>query len=183
MGSLQSCDFKQSSEYMESLCVYFTLAETAKMQDFNDAMTREWLEDFGRAYYLHRANATLTDEVNNYGRKLKNKLMGFSPSRQKALKLSLGCRGIILPVEIWSSDANGAAQAAPIFFAIFGSKPPDRVLTSEMNQACGYRNALFAWRLGAPARVWRCYGRVLAGYSAFLYPEEASGVLYSDFGF
>ena len=65
MGRLQSCDFKQSSEYMESLCVYFTLAETAKMQDFNDAMTREWLEDFGRAYYLHRANATLTDEVNN----------------------------------------------------------------------------------------------------------------------
>ena len=75
----KACDFKQSIEYMDSLCVYFTLVETAKMHGFNAAMTMEWLQDFGRAYYLHRANATLTHEVNNRGRRLDNKLMGFTP--------------------------------------------------------------------------------------------------------
>lgn len=75
----KGCDFKQSAEYMDSMCVYFTLVETAKMHGFNQDMTKEWLEDFGRAYYLHRANATLTHEVNNNGRKLENKLMGFNP--------------------------------------------------------------------------------------------------------
>lgn len=44
------------------------------MHGFNDAMTMGWLQDFGRAYYLHRANATLTHEVNNRGRRLDNKL-------------------------------------------------------------------------------------------------------------
>ena len=55
------------------------MVETAKMHGFNTAMTMEWLQDFGRAYYLHRANATLTHEVNNRGRRLDNKLMGFTP--------------------------------------------------------------------------------------------------------
>ena len=32
------------------------------MHGFNAAMTLEWLQDFGRAYHLHRANATLTHE-------------------------------------------------------------------------------------------------------------------------
>ena len=49
------------------------------MHGFNAAMTMGWLQDFGRAYYLHRANATLTHEVNNSGRRLDNKLMGFTP--------------------------------------------------------------------------------------------------------
>lgn len=49
------------------------------MYGFDFAMAKEWLQDFGRAYYLHRANATLTEEVNNRGRKLDSKLMGFSP--------------------------------------------------------------------------------------------------------
>lgn len=75
----KACDFKQSIEYMDSLCVYFTLVETAKMHGFNAAMTMEWLQDFGRTYYLHRANATLTHEVNNRGRRLDIKLMGFTP--------------------------------------------------------------------------------------------------------
>lgn len=61
----KSCDFKQSADCMDSMCVYFTLVETAKLNGFNNDMTKEWLEDFGRAYYLHRANATLTHEVNN----------------------------------------------------------------------------------------------------------------------
>ena len=41
------------------------------MHGFNAAMTMGWLQDFGRAYYLHRANATLTHEVNNRGRRLE----------------------------------------------------------------------------------------------------------------
>mgnify|MGYP005952715873 CR=1 FL=1 len=77
------CDFKQSAKYMDSMCVYFTLSETAKMYGFDFAMTMEWLQDFGRAYYLHRANATLTEEVNNRGRKLDSKLMSFSPESAK----------------------------------------------------------------------------------------------------
>ena len=75
----KACDFKQSAEYMDSMCVYFTLVETAKMNGFNVKMTMEWLQDFGRAYYLHRADATLTDQVNNQGRKLESKLMNFTP--------------------------------------------------------------------------------------------------------
>ena len=54
----KACDFQQSIEYMDSLCIYFTLVETAKMHGFNAAMTHE---------------------VNNRGRRLDNKLMGFTP--------------------------------------------------------------------------------------------------------
>ena len=34
---------------------------------------------FGRAYYLHRANATLTEQVNNCGRALDEELTAFTP--------------------------------------------------------------------------------------------------------
>ena len=33
------------------------------MHGFNTAMTMEWLQDFGCAYYLHQVNATLTHVV------------------------------------------------------------------------------------------------------------------------
>ena len=88
----KACDFQQSIEYMDSLCIYFTLVETAKMHSFNAAMTMEALQDFGRAYYLHRANPT--HEVNNRGRRPDNKLILNQP---KASILNPGCRGIILP--------------------------------------------------------------------------------------
>lgn len=63
------------------------MVETAKMHGFNTAMTMEWLQDFGRAYYLHRANATLTHEVNNRGRRLDNKLMGFTPESAEGFEV------------------------------------------------------------------------------------------------
>ncbi len=75
----KACDFKQSTEDMDSMYVYFTLVETAKMNGFNVKMTMEWLQDFGRSYYLHRADTTLTEQVNNQDRKLESKLMSFTP--------------------------------------------------------------------------------------------------------
>ena len=52
--------------------------ETARLNGFNAAKTIKWLRDFGRAYYLHRANATLTEQVNNFGRALDEELTAFT---------------------------------------------------------------------------------------------------------
>ena len=71
-------EFDRSGKCLDSLCVYVTLLETARLNGFNAAKTIKWLRDFGRAYYLHRANATLTEQVNNFGRALDEELTAFT---------------------------------------------------------------------------------------------------------
>ena len=75
----RALEFDRSGKYLDSLCIYFTLVETAKLNGFNAAKTIKWLRDFSRAYYLHRANATLTEQVNNCGRALNEELTAFTP--------------------------------------------------------------------------------------------------------
>lgn len=72
----KASDFKQSIEYTESLCTLFSLTETAKVNGLKFAI--DWLIDYAKAYYLHRASNTLTHEVNVNGRSLNSKLTGFN---------------------------------------------------------------------------------------------------------
>ena len=64
----------------------YTIESKKKSVYFTDfsiktSFSLEYRDRFERllGYYLHRANATLTHEVNNSGRRLDNKLMGFTP--------------------------------------------------------------------------------------------------------
>lgn len=51
-------DFKQSRDRTENLCILMSLYETAKANNIRDIPA--WLLACGRAYYLYRANRTLT---------------------------------------------------------------------------------------------------------------------------
>ena len=140
----EACDFKQSIEYMDSLCVYFTLVETSKMHGFNAAMTMEWLQDFGCAYYLHRANATLTHEVNNRGRRLDNKLMGFTPEVFEMLSMGVEtCREVIENAgEVERIQAHDAAMSGR--FKVCNVK--SAITTVESRLRLGSRKALLPFR-------------------------------------
>lgn len=54
----KATDFKQSRDRTESLCILMSLYETAKANNIHDIPA--WLLACGRAYYLYRANRTLT---------------------------------------------------------------------------------------------------------------------------
>ena len=54
----KATDFKQSRDRTESLCILMSLYETAKANNIRDIPA--WLLACGRAYYLYRANRTLT---------------------------------------------------------------------------------------------------------------------------
>lgn len=54
----RATDFKQSRDRTESLCILMSLYETAKANNIRDIPA--WLLACGRAYYLYRANRTLT---------------------------------------------------------------------------------------------------------------------------
>jgi hypothetical protein len=66
----------QGKAETEALCVWFSLKETARANGIENP--EMWLAEYGRALYRYRAEKTLTDEVNNNGRKLDSKLMGFN---------------------------------------------------------------------------------------------------------
>lgn len=53
-----------------------SLTETAKANGIDNVI--EWLTEYSKAYYLHRADNTLTHEVNVNGRSLDSKLMAFN---------------------------------------------------------------------------------------------------------
>lgn len=72
----KACDHKQSVEYTESLCTLMSLTETGKANGIDNVI--EWLTEYSKAYYLHRADNTLTHEVNVNGRSLDSKLMAFN---------------------------------------------------------------------------------------------------------
>lgn len=71
----KASEFKQSVEYTESLCTLLSVTETAKANGLNTPI--EWLTDYAKAYFLHRASNTLTKAVNENGRSLDSKLMEF----------------------------------------------------------------------------------------------------------
>ena len=77
----KASDFKQSQDYVRSMCVWFSLNESAKANGIRDP--HKWLVEYGRALYMHRAQVTLTHEVINNGRKLDSKLMGFNKDSEK----------------------------------------------------------------------------------------------------
>lgn len=71
----KACDFKQSVEYTESLCILLSLVETAKLNGIDDPI--EWLLSYAGAYYQHRASNTLTYAEGDVN--LDAKLMEFAP--------------------------------------------------------------------------------------------------------
>ena len=68
------CKFKQSPAYLESLCTFFTLFATAEACGVSDPL--QWLTEFGRALYIHRAGRTL-DYLSQEGLRPK-KLCNFT---------------------------------------------------------------------------------------------------------
>lgn len=70
----KATDHKQSQEYTKSLCTLLSLTETAKANGIRDITG--WLLDFGRAYFLYRARASLQTRI-DAGGKLDTKLRSF----------------------------------------------------------------------------------------------------------
>ena len=81
----KACDHKQSVEYTESLCTLMSLTETAKANGLDNVI--EWLTEYSKAYYLHRADNTLTHEVNVNGRSLDSKLMAFNAGSEEGFDM------------------------------------------------------------------------------------------------
>lgn len=81
----KACDHKQSVEYTESLCILMSLTETAKVNGIDNVI--EWLTEYSKAYYLHRASNTLTYEVNSNGRSLDSKLMAFNNGSEEGFNM------------------------------------------------------------------------------------------------
>ena len=77
----KACDFKQSVEYTEGLCTLLSVVETAKINGVNDPI--EWLTEYAKAYFQHRASNTLTKAVNEDGRSLDSKLMAFDEGAEQ----------------------------------------------------------------------------------------------------
>ncbi len=78
----KACDFKQSRERMSSLCILMSLFETAKANGITANDFEQWLHDYSRAYYIYRANKTLTRKVRasaSIAAALDPKLMSFDP--------------------------------------------------------------------------------------------------------
>ncbi len=57
----KACNFKQSREHMDSLCIMLSLYETARANGITDF--EQWLHDYSRAFFVYRANKTLTRKV------------------------------------------------------------------------------------------------------------------------
>lgn len=88
----KACDHKQSVEYTESLFTLMSLTETAKANDIDNVI--EWLTEYSKAYYLHRASNTLTYEVNKNKRSMDSKMMALMRALRKASIWVRGCLGI-----------------------------------------------------------------------------------------
>ena len=74
----KACDFKQSQERMNSLCILMSLYETARANGITDF--DQWLHDYSRAFFIYRANRTLTRKVRDCASldaALNPKLMAF----------------------------------------------------------------------------------------------------------
>ena len=81
----KACDHKQSVEYTESLCTLMSLTETAKVNGIDNVI--EWLTEYSKAYYLHRASNTLTYEVNENRRSMDSKLMAFNEGSEEGFDM------------------------------------------------------------------------------------------------
>ena len=81
----KACDHKQSVEYTESFCTLMSLTETAKANGIDNVI--EWLTQYAKAYYLHRASNTLTHEVNVNGRSMDSKLMAFNKGSEEGFDI------------------------------------------------------------------------------------------------
>ena len=85
----KACDFKQSRKYMESLCVMMSLYETAKANGITDF--EQWIHDYARAFFIYRANKTLTLRVNksaSLDAALNAKLMAFDSKAGEGFNFS-----------------------------------------------------------------------------------------------
>lgn len=67
---------KQSIEYTQSMCIWFTLFETVRMNEIKNP--QKWLTEFSSAYVKHCADRTLTAALHE-GQKLSAKVIGFRP--------------------------------------------------------------------------------------------------------
>lgn len=81
----KACDHKQSVEYTDCLCTLMSLTETGKANGIDNVI--EWLTEYSKAYYLHRAGNTLTHEVNVNGRSLDSKLMAFNEGSEEGFDM------------------------------------------------------------------------------------------------
>lgn len=67
---------KQSIEYTQSMCIWFTLFKTARMNGIKNP--QKWLTEFGNDYVKHCADRTLTAALHE-GQKLSAKVIGLRP--------------------------------------------------------------------------------------------------------